>query len=439
MKQIISLLLILITLVFSAISTIYAATEYDIDILGGCNNIYYDSNRQGAFACGFSGNTVYSVKVMPEYVSRYVTVDGSIKSMSQSGKYTYALICKDVITNSYDLLELNMDNGNCKYYKIKNERDIVTKYFSVSDGYVFFINTDDLFSYVKCINLVNGKVNTYRFDINVNRLFNNNGKTYAVLYDGSVFNLTSTYKSFCTVINSDSKISNAGVDKIYTNDGIIISLTDGKRSNTGNADKDCVSVSGNKTYYAVHSTAYCLLKGNSRSCSLSAKAKAILSYSDWSAIITADGKCTVLSENEYKSYSFSDNKNNSNDNFIKSKHIINSDGILCSVESGTKVSDFKRNFLSSVNVCDSKGNIVTSGKMKTGYKVKYNGNDYLVAVKGDVTGEGNVKSNDVTKLMDYFVNRLDFSAVFKAAADYNLDGNVDNKDLVLISRCFAVQ
>ncbi len=77
--------------------------------------------------------------------------------------------------------------------------------------------------------------------------------------------------------------------------------------------------------------------------------------------------------------------------------------------------------------------------MKTGYKVKYNGNDYLVAVKGDVTGEGNVKSNDVTKLMDYFVNRLDFSAVFKAAADYNLDGNVDNKDLVLISRCFAVQ
>ena len=53
---------------------------------------------------------------------------------------------------------------------------------------------------------------------------------------------------------------------------------------------------------------------------------------------------------------------------------------------------------------------------------------------GDITGEGNVKSNDVSALMSYFVNKSDLSGVYLKSADFNRDGNIDNKDLVSIAR-----
>ena len=77
---------------------------------------------------------------------------------------------------------------------------------------------------------------------------------------------------------------------------------------------------------------------------------------------------------------------------------------------------------------------MTSGKIKTGQRVTLNNEEYAVAVMGDLTGEGNVKSNDVSKLMGYFVNTYNLSGAYFKAADFNLDGSVNNKDLVLISR-----
>ena len=63
-----------------------------------------------------------------------------------------------------------------------------------------------------------------------------------------------------------------------------------------------------------------------------------------------------------------------------------------------------------------------------------NSKTYTIAVCGDVTGEGNVNSKDVTLLQKHLCGNAKLSGAFLKAADFNLDGKVDNRDLVLISR-----
>ena len=59
---------------------------------------------------------------------------------------------------------------------------------------------------------------------------------------------------------------------------------------------------------------------------------------------------------------------------------------------------------------------------------------YTVVVLGDVTGTGTVSSNDYKLLMKTLTGEKEIFGAYKKAADYNLDGSVDNKDLVLIAQ-----
>ena len=95
---------------------------------------------------------------------------------------------------------------------------------------------------------------------------------------------------------------------------------------------------------------------------------------------------------------------------------------------------FKKLFSDEIAVYDKNGNVVTSGKIKTGYRARISDRIYEISVLGDITGEGNVKSNDVSALMSYFVEKTDLIGVYLASADYNNDGSITNKYLVGIAR-----
>ena len=49
-----------------------------------------------------------------------------------------------------------------------------------------------------------------------------------------------------------------------------------------------------------------------------------------------------------------------------------------------------------------------------------------------MTGEGNVNSKDVTLLQKYLCDNAELDGAYLKAADFNLDGEADNRDLVLI-------
>lgn len=430
MKRISALFMGILMLVLLGITVCYAESEYEMQIPSDCKKLCFDSNSRGAYVCGFTEKTVYSSEILPEFLTAWVTVSGNVKSVSQSGSLTYALI-RDKNSNVYSVLELNPKNGAYKYYTLGRETDIDTACFSVSDGCIYLIKKDAVYAYVKSINLSDGKADTYRFADNVTALFNNNAATYAVLHDGSVYKLSGGSSTYCTSINFGGRICNAGAGYMRISTGAVVSLNGGNQTYINNTGDNCVSVSAGSFFYAVGSTAYFKNGSSTRSFSLNSAAKAVLSYGDKSAVIMQNNKCLILNSKDFQSSSLPKTQagvNTYNDYFI------NSDGILCGIESGTTVAKFKKHFSSYVTVYDNSKCVVTSGKIRTGYSADTGNGIYLIAVAGDIAGAGDIKSNDVSALMDLLVGKTQMTNLLRAAADFNFDGSADNKDLVLIAR-----
>lgn len=59
---------------------------------------------------------------------------------------------------------------------------------------------------------------------------------------------------------------------------------------------------------------------------------------------------------------------------------------------------------------------------------------FELSVDGDLTGEGNRNSRDLTIVMDYLIGAADFNGVYTIAADLSDDGIVDTVDLALFIR-----
>ena len=442
MRKIASLILSLMICILSSVQIINASTSYNVDILNNCKKITVDSNNSGAFAYGFKGSIVYSSMLLPNVHNRYVTVEGNIKSVCQNGKYTCALVEKNLKNKLYCIAQMNMENGECKYYDFKNMSSLLAGSFSVSGGKAFFIRTDSAFAYVSSYSINGEHSSNYVFSQNVTELFNNNSNTYARLYDGSVYRLADGKSYYCAHIDRDTLIYNSGSGWVATDSGRLVSLTgDGSRQ-IGSTEINSVTISKNSLRYLSYSgiALQPVNSDNVKYFNHNNNIKLIASYNDKTAVVENDYDCLVISNSEFKDLSINFNNNNNNgtgDKNLKNTYNdykISSDGIMYGITSGTNVTDFKKSFSVLVSLKSSSGESVTSGKIKTGQRVTLNNEEYAVAVMGDLTGEGNVKSNDVSKLMGYFVNTYNLSGAYFKAADFNLDGSVNNKDLVLISR-----
>lgn len=154
---------------------------------------------------------------------------------------------------------------------------------------------------------------------------------------------------------------------------------------------------------------------------------------------------TIIGNSDFKKIDFNTNsdtkpqsnnstdKNDGNSNANFSDYIFTDDGFICNIKSGTTAAQLKKNCPPITSVTDKNGNNL-SGKLRTGAVVATKETSYTVVVLGDVTGTGTVSSNDYKLLMKTLTGEKEIFGAYKKAADYNLDGSVDNKDLVLIAQ-----
>lgn len=323
MKRLISLAVAVMLITLLGVCRSRAYDEYNLTDLAACSSVKSDSNGKGGFVCAFSGNTVFSARLVPDFSAYSFSVGGRIRSVSQSGNYTYALVFDDAFTNKYSVYSLNLDNGNVSQNTFVDE-NFMTNSFSVTDNRIYYIKTDSLKSYVACRDFSSDKKSKITFSDNVNEVFNNNGKSYARLCDGSIYKLSQSSSTYVANTGELKNIYNAGINRVINEDGFIVSLSDNSRNYVSNA----------------------------------------------------------TAENVYK----------------------------------------------------ADGTIAKSGKLKTGFTAVIDSKTYVIAVCGDVTGEGNVNSKDVTLLQKYLCDNAELGGAYLKAADFNLDGEADNRDLVLISR-----
>lgn len=439
MKRLISLVTAVMLIALLGVCKSRAYDEYNLPDLAACSSVKSDSNGKGGFVCAFSGNTVCSARLVPDFSAYSFTVDGQIRSVSQSGKYTYALVFDDAFKNKYSVYALNLDNGNVSQNTFVDE-NFMTDSFSVTDNSIYYIKTDSLTSYVVCRNLASDKKSKITFSDNVNEVFNNNGNSYARLCDGSIYKLSQSSATYAANTGELKNIYNAGVNRVINEDGFIVSLSDNSREYVSNAVAENVSVSDNKIYSAVNYRLNLKNSEKTKSVSIPDRAKAVVSYKNQCAVLLDNGTVQVFGSVDFEEKKTNDNNdNNNNHNSSKSdiqpnnSDYLFSDEIIYGIYSGETVVEFK-NKTSAENVYKSDGTIAKSGKLKTGFTVVIDSKTYTIAVCGDVTGEGNVNSKDVTLLQKYLCDNAELSGAYLQAADFNLDGKADNRDLVLISR-----
>lgn len=321
MKRLISLAVAVMLITLLGVCRSRAYDEYNLTDLAACSSVKSDSNGKGGFVCAFSGNTVFSARLVPDFSAYNFSVGGRIRSVSQSGNYTYALVFDDAFTNKYSVYSLNLNNGN-----------------------------------------------------------------------------------------------------------------------VSNATAENVSVSDGKIYSAVNYRLNLKTSEKTKSVSIPDRATAVVSYKNQCAVLLDNGTVQVFGSGDFEEKKTSGN-DGSNDDHNSSKSDIQpdnseylfSDGIVYGIYSGETVVDFK-NKTSAENVYKADGTIAKSGKLKTGFTAVIDSKTYVIAVCGDVTGEGNVNSKDVTLLQKHLCDNAELDGAYLKAADFNLDGEADNRDLVLISR-----
>lgn len=127
-------------------------------------------------------------------------------------------------------------------------------------------------------------------------------------------------------------------------------------------------------------------------------------------------------------------------NISSNKYNINN-GMITDIPQGTTVAQLKRNInygSNVITVTNHNNKIVTSGQIGTGWRIDFSGNgktvSYYTVIIGDVTGEGNINSRDISALSDYLVGKKDLSVYSLFAADLNSDGVCNSLDLLLLNK-----
>ncbi|MDO4420209.1 MAG: dockerin type I domain-containing protein [Ruminococcus sp.] len=105
-------------------------------------------------------------------------------------------------------------------------------------------------------------------------------------------------------------------------------------------------------------------------------------------------------------------------------------------ESGTTVSKIKKAFadLKINEVRKADGKIINSGRVGTGTTLHLSSGQIItVIICGEVTGEGNINSRDLTAVLNHLSRKELLSGSFLTAADADNDGEITTKDALIIS------
>ena len=158
----------------------------------------------------------------------------------------------------------------------------------------------------------------------------------------------------------------------------------------------------------------------------------------------ADVNQTIENENfigcESVIYAYTKNNNNVKITSTNGLYVIGNDTIFISLNEKNELT--KSSLLSNININGSykilnNNNMdvtSTATNIGTGYKISVDGSIYNIIVKGDISGDGKIKSNDALLISRYLVNLTTLDQFKIKAADVSNDGKIKSNDALLVSR-----
>ena len=397
------ILAVLLSVVLFALSVFTACADdrFTIDEMTKCRKVYSYSGSSHAYFYGYSNTTLYSARVLPDAVTRFVTIDGVIRAACHDETYACALF--EQRGNNYKIIKMNMNTGECIQYDVPFKEELVYTSVACAGGEaVVIINSTP---YARAAGFSNGKTYRYAFSANTDSVFVNGGKLYTLTDNGDIYLISKGDKKFCKHISPGAKFVNSGSGYLCSERGELVSLDGGADIGRGS--------------YAV--------KTDSGFYDYPAGAQSVAVLKDKAAVLKKGGSCEIVSLAVEEEKAVVDN---AKDETGKKLEI----GKIAVFDAGVTVSQLKSSYSNIVGVVNTNGKAVSSGSLKTGYSVELTQGSCRIAVRGDVNGKGNVNSADVSLLMNYLVGSEKLSDCKLCAADLNNDGSADNLDLVLLAK-----
>ncbi len=131
----------------------------------------------------------------------------------------------------------------------------------------------------------------------------------------------------------------------------------------------------------------------------------------------------------------------SNAQIITNMGFVNSDSYLTGVPLGASVQSVissvsKASSDTTVTIKNTSSSSITTGTISTGMTMTLKTNNitntYTFVVRGDVNGDGKIKSSDYVRIKNYIMGNVTLTSAQKLAADANRDGNIKSSDYVRI-------
>lgn len=438
MKKIILTVLILLITVISPLSISAGALDScEISGLNGCEKFFLETESDNVYAYGIKDNNIVIYNITSKNHCN-ISVAGKIAHYPVLKNSRVYCVYKDDNFN-YNLGIFDVNGTAIKTIILGNSNKYRYSELVVSDN-SYFIPTISSFVYASEYNFDGELIYEYKYDYqNVDNIFMNGGEVYVRLSNGEIHSIKDGASVCSTKFYTDISFFNVGDGYVADKNYRIYPLKENIAIDSFSYKTDYLYISGDNVCYSKPNTLYL--------CDLSGEIERVYNADFWiDSFVVADNKVYIYSEyyssiivvdfNEFTPRK-SDNNNNKNVRVAKEDFDISynlDNGIIYDIPLSYTIEDFKKKTNLNVIIYDRDETQVTDGFIRTGYIAEISDKKYPVAVTGDVTGTGVIDSSDVYLLMDSFTGEAELIGAYKKAADYNLDGCVDNKDLLLISR-----
>ena len=141
-----------------------------------------------------------------------------------------------------------------------------------------------------------------------------------------------------------------------------------------------------------------------------------------------------------KNYCFDENGIDTNNEILTVKNYTLVDNCIIDIAINTNVENLNIDLSGeyTYNLFDKNNNLKTSGKIATGdiIEIYLDGlkmTEFIVSIKGDVSGDGDVNSSDLFLIAKYIIDKNNmFDKAYLLAADYNIDGEIKMNDIMKI-------
>lgn len=426
-------------------------------------------DSSGVYAIGFNSHT--------STVSKLITNSNEVRTLSFEGNIRYATV------NNGCIYTLSVHNNDIIINKYVYDYDSIYSYnlgqVAINSSYKFYVSgdrvyfaEDDEYSCFSCYSIYGEKLYSFNsIEEAIDYTTNINGDIFYIFSKNSVYTVNTNNNTQPQYIATTPNLYPSVFvcdNTAFDYDGNIIDFNNNTAISTGIITGDKINAGIINGYYCKYSNGIIygydsngnkniLYKTNFncsvQMCSFDNKLYLLSEYGD--VLIIADNELTYPQNNSNSNTNSvnntpntSDNNNEQNNTNATTEFNINSykvdtnKNIIWDISTGTTIAQLKHNITYTgyeLEFYNKNNKKKTNGKVGTNFTmiIKENGteyNRYTLSVKGDLSGEGNVNSNDVEQMSIFLMNGTTFTDEQYTAGDINNDGVLNGVDLLKIAR-----